>query len=114
MNEVSVERRVIGLVEHHLTKSTLVRPDMLLYQDLHFYGDDADELLEAFATCFDVDMYGFQFTDYFRSEGMTPVDIVLIIRRLFGYQDFSKKPIAIGHLVEVASLGKWFDPHPHK
>jgi hypothetical protein len=42
---------------------------MSLYHDLGIWGDDADELLEAYADKFGVEIAPFRWTDYFPNEG---------------------------------------------
>jgi hypothetical protein len=39
-----------------------------LFHDLEVWGDDAQELLLAFADEFEVDFSGFEFSDYFKDE----------------------------------------------
>lgn len=76
--------------------------------DLHILGDDAEILMEEFAVFFDIDMKEFVFSKYFEEE--------LIVFVYWYYLWFQpsyftrKKPLTIGHLVEIAEKKIWFDP----
>jgi hypothetical protein len=104
------QKKIERLVKHHLGTEVFLTPKMKLYQDLHIWGDDADELLIAFSQQFKVDMSKFSFKLYFPNESATPITMILFFMKLFGYKDHSKKQITISHLVDVAIRREWFDP----
>ena len=110
MGNSDINDEVIALLRHYLGKNVVVTSMTQLYQDLNIYGDDADEFLTAFSEKFGVDMNSFRFADYFPHEGMSPIDIVRIVARVFGHRDLSKKPLTVGHFVSVAKRKVWFDP----
>lgn len=70
-------------------------------------GDDGVELLLKYSKQFNVDISGFNFEDYFGSEGLNPLDIIKLPLYLFGvrklktltvedlYKGFLKKKLEI-------------------
>lgn len=61
---------VASLIETHLAASrTEITPQARLAEDLGCDGDDADELMVAYAKHFGVDMSAYSFLDYFGWEG---------------------------------------------
>jgi len=80
--------------------------DCLILQNLGIGGDDADEMLEEIHSRFGTGFEGFAFTTYFPSEHEVAGERWL--RRL-GFQD-SRKPLSVGHLVDVIQRGAWFEP----
>lgn len=73
-------------------------------------GDDAYELMEAYAATFHVDLADFQYRDYFHGEGMDPF---MGIEGLFkwiagGFRPLpnDKKELTVGHLVKGVLAGR--------
>lgn len=77
-----------------------------LFHDLRIAGDDAWELTELLLRRFSIDATGFDFARYFPNEG----DVVPYwLLRLTGLHRRYQR-LTIGHVVEVARRGKWFEP----
>lgn len=83
-----------------------VSEDTRILQDLGIDGDDADEFLEAVHKTFGTRFEGFNFSTYFSNQEIGNGDVWL--RRL-GFED-ARKPLTVGHLVDVIIRGSWFDP----
>lgn len=90
-----------------------------LGQDLGVDGDDAEELMQAFAAQFNVDLDGFNFGRHFGSEAPTnPLVLLgLLLRGIFSKLPFpqtkqptSLMPITINDLVRAAEAGRWIEP----
>jgi len=98
-----IETDVLTLVRYFARRATLASE---LYHELHLYGDDAGELLEAvherYATSFD----GFEFNSYFPNETEALARIV----KWLGFKDRTMGSFTAKHLVEVVGRGRWFDP----
>src|SRR3954470_8280058 len=70
LNE-SYEQRVIRFVAERIGRRVQeVHGESRLSEDLGIDGDDAADLLSQFAETFAVDMTHFEFSKYFRSEGL--------------------------------------------
>jgi hypothetical protein len=77
-----------------------------ILQDLGIDGDDADEFLEAVHAKFGTRFDGFVFSTYF-SNGEIGSGEGWLRRR--GFED-PRKPLSVGHLLDVIIGGAWFDP----
>lgn len=77
-----------------------------ILQDLDIDGDDAEEFLTAVHKRFGTRFDGFNFSTYFSNSEIGSVEGWL--RRL-GFQD-PRKPLTVGHLLDVIMRGAWFDP----
>jgi hypothetical protein len=77
-----------------------------ILQDLGIDGDDADEFLEAVHAKFGTRFDGFVFSTYF-SNGEIGSGEGWLRRR--GFED-RRKPLSVGHLLDVIIGGIWFDP----
>jgi acyl carrier protein len=108
-------------VKDLIVEVTQVRPDKVhpqakIEDDLGTTGDDAVELMEKFAERFQVDMTGFDFSVHFGPEGGGCLVLLLLFPFWLGkqsdedYRNF--QPVTVGHLVQVAQRGAWFDPPP--
>ena len=87
--------------------STKLQAETRLLHDCGLYGDDAEELIRAFATRFGVDLVGFQFHAYFYDEPHG-FSVGGLLRTLTGSMHRSpKQPLTIGTLVSVATSGRW-------
>lgn len=99
MENESVFERIVSLIK----KEAMIRKydftlETRIEKDLGVTGDDAAELIEAFAKEFQVDVSRFVFHDYFGPEG---TDIFC------QYPDAqTRKKLTIGDLEEAVELGK--------
>jgi acyl carrier protein len=84
-----------GVSEDRISSSTR------LLDDLGIDGDDAAELLEAFAAKFDVDLSGFDFQSFFHSEAALGCISGLWLW-LIGDLGGPKLPLTVGDLVHAA------------
>ena len=83
-----------------------VTENTLVLQDLGIDGDDADEFLEAVHAKFGTRFDGFVVSTYF-SDGEIGSGEGWLRRR--GFED-PRKPLSVGHLLDVIIGGVWFDP----
>jgi Protein of unknown function (DUF1493) len=74
--------------------------------DLEFYGNDFDPVGKFFSEDLKVDFTGFVFDKYFVDE----LGIMYWYYKWFKPEYFVKPPLTIGHLIEVARRGHWFEP----
>ena len=82
-----------------------ITPKLSLFHDLGVDGDDAYELLEAYAFKFNVDTKEFRFDDYFGpEEPATPWGLILEL--LFKRQYKKKKRFTVEDLVNGIDSGK--------
>lgn len=99
MNDTNLFERIVSF----LKKETLFRSydftrETRIEKDLGVTGDDAAELIEAFAKEFQVDVSRFTFHDYFGPEG---------IDFFCQYPDLqTRKKLTVGDLVEAVGIGK--------
>lgn len=91
-----------------LSKKVVISSDDCLYHSYKLAGDDAWELLEGIYLQYGTVFEGFNFTDFFPSEGEVGSYAFL---RFFGYKDKFKR-LTFGHLVKVVEAGYWFEPLP--
>ncbi|MCA0201637.1 MAG: DUF1493 family protein [Proteobacteria bacterium] len=77
-----------------------------LFHDLRIAGDDAWELMDGIVKRFPIDATGFDFSQFFPSEGDTAPYWLL---RLTGLHKRYKR-LTVAHITEVARRGKWFEP----
>jgi hypothetical protein len=100
-------------LDHYLKTMTLMKRNRavaersLLYHDLGMRGFDANDFLCFLVDEFEVDLAEFRFHTYFHDENYGVVEIARI---LFGLYDKSKKPITVGHMVDVCVAKKWTAP----
>ncbi|MEL6606647.1 MAG: DUF1493 family protein [Bacteroidota bacterium] len=89
----------------------LTRETRILH-DLRIAGDDAEELLEAFSERFQVDLSDFEFERYFDLEGVDPIGLSILIRKLRGDKipKKSSHSLTLGDLEQAAINGKWIEP----
>ena len=84
-----------------------VRPDTRVETDLGVTGDDAAELLEAYAQEFHVDLSALEFLRHFGPEGCLPgyglYYWLLHGHRIGGHQ------VTVQMLVDIAHSGRWPD-----
>lgn len=84
-------------------------------EDLGVTGDDADELMAAFAREFDVDLTGLRFHRHFGPEGCFPLGcgpLYWFYRPdwIKDLNEIGKFPITVQHLVQVAQDKRWSSP----
>ena len=102
-------------VVHLIAKKTGIKPGNLpltkrLFHDLGISGNDAGELLEAFAEEFHIDFAGFDFSEYFGDEAeSSPIYQILFWKRARK----ARAPLTVGDLVAAAVAGT-IQPIPHK
>jgi hypothetical protein len=94
---IKVLREIAGS-NRTIDKSTLI------YEDLLISGDDAADLIERIHKEFGASFRNFRFSDYF------PDETESIFHRIFLlFARSKKKPLTVGHLLEVIDRGEWFD-----
>ena len=71
------------------------------------------ELIQAFSAEFSVNLSNFDFERYFRCEGTTPLDALLLLRALGRWvlslppDPIRKAPVTLDDLAEAADCGSW-------
>jgi hypothetical protein len=104
--------RVADFVARELgVRRERIRPETLVEDELGCTGDDAGDLMEAFAREFGVDLAGFQFDRHFGPEnGATPWSLLrgLVIWAATGRRgDPSPEPVTVARLAEAVARGRW-------
>ena len=102
---MEIEARIVTLVRPFVGRESISLATRL-WQDLHIGGDDADELMTAFAEQFEVDMAGFDPMRFFPDETQAMGETWA---GRFGLKN-GRPTMTIGHLVEVGRRRQWFDP----
>jgi hypothetical protein len=92
----NIEVTVLAIVEHIAARPAAM--SSAIYQDLGIAGDKAWELLTDVAKKFITSFEGFEFELYFPEEAEARLP------------DNMRRRLTVGHLVEVARAGKWFEP----
>lgn len=92
-----IESQIGSKYAQHISDTTL------LQDDLQIYGDDAADLIVAFAKEFNVDISQFNISLYFSPEG----DIYLIpfLKKIFGFKTPKRKPLTMQHLQNAIDRG---------
>ena len=114
MTDLDVVRELVAKCTGHPFEK--IHAETRLREDLGIEGDDASELLTAFAKRFGLSMEGFIFLDHFDWEGEDyQTWLVILFLRLVS-PSFRKnlraskareREITVGHLAYCASLGRW-------
>ena len=93
----SVSIRLVEFIRHEcaIPIEEEINANTRMYSDLGVYGDDAVELLVAYAKTFDVDVTHFMAADYFKGEG---ADILGFMLSLFKPAEQAQKELTVGHL----------------
>jgi acyl carrier protein len=108
MADADLLERVRALVaEMSCVRLDRLRPETRLEEDLGITGDDAAELLQAFAERFGVDMTGLSFHKHFGPEGCNPLWFFYTPTWLRAHGSY---PVTIDHLVRVAEIKRWYSP----
>lgn len=85
-----------------------IHGDTTLQEDLGLEGDDAGDLMAAYAERFNVDLRDFEFERYFDVEGaFNPIRFLVL--RLFRPGRLRRPPIRVSQLVAAAEAGRWRD-----
>ena len=116
----SLTKEVVQLVAQQTgVPSERISPQTTLFGDLGIDGDDAAELLAAFAEQFRVDLSEFESRRHFGGEGMWPHQIPLFFWRLFRsirgdepHEIGGVVPVRVGDLVRAAQEGRWVGSTP--
>ena len=75
-----------------------------LEADLGVTGDDAEDLIQALAQRYRIDLTAMEFDKHFGPEG------ACLCLLFFLHADFGHYPVTFEHLARVAKAGRWFDP----
>lgn len=96
-----------------------IRPESRLLADLRLDGDDAGELINAYAEHFGVDMTDFLWLRYFNDEGVdifTPAFVVTFraisphFKAKWRAARAQEREITVAHLVDVVGTRRWIHP----
>ena len=106
---------LVAAVIAFVAKQLSVPPDRIhqntrIERDLHCTGDDAAELMEAFARQFRVDLSEFQIDRHFGPEGW-PIWRALRYLLLEGSLGPPTEDVTIARMVEGAQHGRWVASH---
>jgi uncharacterized protein DUF1493 len=105
MNEPLTERVKLFVAKETRFPVRKMSLETRLQQDMGVDGDDAEELIFAFAVEFDVDMTGFQWARHFHSEAfLSSWLFTLLHRELVEPADV---PVTVQDLVTAAETRKW-------
>ena len=87
----------------NLTKNTI-------FQSLGFLSEDIDDFFEKYSRLFNIDMHRFNYNNFFFEDVHPIIKLRDSFYRIFTPEKVRKKNFTLGHLVQVAEQGKWFDP----
>lgn len=95
--------RIVDFTRRQTKTSAQLSRKTELQRDLGIEGDDAFDLVEAFAEEFEVDPGDFDFHRYFGPEGFNPLSLVFSLFRK------REKPVGLtlAMLEKAAKLGVW-------
>lgn len=96
--------RIITILKELIAKDEDIDRSTLIYDDLLISGDDASELIGRIHAEFGTSFKGLHFPDYFPNETESMMFRVYL---LFGGK--RKRPLTVGHLIEVVERGEWFE-----
>ncbi|MEW8053191.1 MAG: DUF1493 family protein [Candidatus Thiodiazotropha sp.] len=92
-----------------------ITPNTRLAHDFGIVGLDGMEFIEAFAKEFNVKLDGFDWGYYFGpEEGVSLISLAkYLYEKIRGNDEMScdLPPITLGHLVDCAQKGEWFEPN---
>ena len=101
--ETDIRSRVIDLVANVAgVPTSRLRPAMELEEDLGVTGEDAQELIEDYAACFQVDMSAFEFYRHFEGESLFAGFLTK-----FRGESVQHVPLTIDLLVRAAQERRW-------
>lgn len=110
-NDPIVQQLKIMISENRGIPLQKLRLEDTLFQDLGMYGDDALEFLVEYAKTFEIDMTGFDFSKYFRSEGWSWGDsseTAIWLSKSYRWS-LNYTPITILDIIRIAKKKKWLD-----
>ena len=84
-----------------------IRLSSRIEEDFGVTGDDASELLVAFANEFKVDLSNLDFHNHFGPEGCNPL---WLIRAPDWLKEHGNFPVTVDQRVRVAQVGHWYSP----
>ena len=109
--EKDICNQVCSFIQSAAGLGDAVLPVQTLFGDLSIDGEDARELLAAFADRFQVDMSGFCLESYFGPErAATPLSLIVVAKRLLGAgaeEAASLKPLHVADLISAAERKRW-------
>lgn len=103
-----VRAAIEDLIRRHSGCTELPPPDADLLDAINIDGDDASELMEAFAVRFHVDLSGYRWFYHHGPEGFP------LFGRFWGRAfEVRRIPITIALLEQAAALGRWPVEYPN-
>ncbi|MCG7868292.1 MAG: DUF1493 family protein [Candidatus Thiodiazotropha taylori] len=92
-----------------------ITPNTRLAHDFGIVGLDGMEFIEAFSKEFNVKLEGFDWSYYFGlEEGVSLISLAkYLYEKIRGKEEMScdLPSITLGHLVDCAQKGEWFEPN---
>lgn len=98
------EEAVIEILRGIIGRDKKIDRSTLIYDDLRISGDDAIELIERIHREFGTSFKSFRFPDYFPYESESLLYGVFLL-----FAQSRKKPLTVGHLLDVVDRGEWFE-----
>jgi len=102
------EQELIEFIETKV--GVKVNRDSLIFEDLGIDGLDAETFFDEFSHRFDVDMSGFNPSEFFSSEYELSNIFLTIYRALFRRKSLEKKAFKVSHLIKVIEQKRWTNP----
>jgi len=104
-------RKVLEDVKRILASDFSIKTDSLtehtrIVEDLKLDGDDGIEFVDSFHNEYPFESSGFNYADYFGSEGLS----LGILDWIRGRKALRRRPLTIGMLIDAAVNGKWTPP----
>jgi hypothetical protein len=103
--EPQTEEAILTILKEISVTNRKIERSTLVYHDLRISGDDAGDLIERISREFGTSFKGLHFPDYFPDETEA-----MFFRIYLFFGGRSKKPLTVGHLMEVVERREWFDP----
>jgi acyl carrier protein len=112
MSNKSIKDPILERLRDFISEQLSVRreslaPSTRIQEDLGCTGDDAVELMQAFAKQFSVDLRALNLKEYFDEEGFDPIGYVLSLFRKCRIA--RRSALTLEDLVNAARAGKWPD-----
>ena len=101
-------RQVLEDVKRILASDFRIKTDSLtehtrIVEDLKLDGDDGIEFIDSFHNEYPFESSGFNYANYFGSEGLS----LGILNWIRGRKTPQRRPLTIGMLIDAAVNGKW-------
>ena len=106
MSKKAIEKEIIDFLEFYTVMD--VNEDTLLFLELKMEGLDADNLIDKFASRFNVDITTMNIDKYLITYDILPSE--RLYWKLFKPHKLKRKTFKLNHLIEVIEKGIWFDP----